>query len=191
MGIAGAGKSTFIKEVTGLEVVIGHGLESCTKRVTGIRVQYKGVNLTLLESPGFNDTYRSDTDVLFDISSYLSETMEGSSLRSLRMFRKLVGDDALTNVILATTHWSRVSEQEGIRHESDLRGTFQNDLIAHGSQMTRCNDKQSGLAILDSLISKSRVVLDIQRELVDEGKNLIDTAAGHALNEELIALQKK
>ncbi len=175
-------------------------------------MEYKGVNVTILDSPGFNDTYRSDTDVLFDISAFLSDTyskgfclsgiiylhpisnarMEGSSLRSLRMFRKLVGEDALSNVLLASTHWSRVSPEEGNRREGDLRDKFWKPLLDNGATMTRhMGTVASAKALLDSLVGKARVVLDIQRELVDEGKALIDTAAGSALNEELIALQKR
>lgn len=173
---------------------------------------YKGINVTLLDSPGFNDTYRSDTDVLLDISSFLSDTyskgfrlsgiiylhpisnarMEGSSLRSLRMFRKLVGDEALSNVLLASTHWTRVSAEEGARRESDLRDKFWKPLMDNGATMTRhAGDEASAMALLNGLVDKTRVVLDIQRELVDEGKALIDTAAGSALNEELIALQRR
>jgi hypothetical protein len=118
--------------------------------------------------------------------------MEGSSMRSLRMFRKLVGDKALSNVVLTTSHWSRVSEQEGTRREADLKEIFWKDIVSRGATLARYSgDQQSGLALLDMLINKSRVVLEIQRELVDEVKELIDTAADHAVNEELIKLQKK
>jgi len=64
--------------------------------------------------PGFDDTSRSDTDVLKDVAFFLSQTykhtvrlagiiylhritdmrMAGSSLRNLTMFKKLCGDEA-------------------------------------------------------------------------------------------------
>jgi hypothetical protein len=173
-------------------------------------MEYKDFNVTLLDSPGFNDTYRSDTDVLRGISSFLSDTysqgfhlsgilylhpisnarMEGSSLRNLRMFRKLVGDGALSNVLLVSTHWSRVSAGEGNHREADLRNKFWKPFLDNGSTMTRHTDTAaSARALLDSLVDKARVVLDIQRELVDEGMALVDTAAGSELNQELIELQ--
>lgn len=175
-------------------------------------MQYNDVQLTLLDSPGFNDTYRSDTEVLDSISTFLSDTysqgfrlsgiiylhpisharMDGSSLRSLRMFRKLVGEDALSNVLLASTHWAHVSAEEGTRREADLRDKFWKPLLDNGAVMTRhTGGAASAMALVDDLIDKSRVVLDIQRELVDERMALIDTAAGSALNEELIALQQR
>ncbi|KAM7191241.1 hypothetical protein V8F20_009419 [Naviculisporaceae sp. PSN 640] len=214
MGVTGAGKSTLIKEITGnQEVQVGDGLEACTQHVETIRMQYKDLNLTFLDSPGFNDTYRTDTEVLDDISTFLSETyskgfrlsgimylhpisnarMEGSSLRSLRMFRKLVGEDALSNVLLVSTHWSRVSPEEGATRETDLRTKFWGPLVENGARMARhTGGTESATFLLDSLIDlRSRVVLDIQRELVDEKKNLIDTAAGSALNEEILAIQAR
>jgi hypothetical protein len=166
----------------------------------------------MIDSPGFDNTYRTDTEVLSDISTYLSRTysqgfklsgiiylhpisqarMDDSSLRSLRMLRELVGDYALGNVVLATSHWSRVSSEEGIRRETELKNTFWKDLISRGAIMTRYSgDQRSGNALIDLLIDKRRIVLDIQRELVDEGKKLIETTAGHVLNEEIIKLQKK
>lgn len=103
-----------------------------------------------------------------------------------------MGDDALSNVVLATSQWSRVSDQEGTRREADLKDTFWKDLVVRGATLTRYfGDQSSGNALLDLLINKNRVVLEIQREIVDEGKELIDTAAGHAVNEELIKMQKK
>ncbi|KAK0734755.1 hypothetical protein B0T26DRAFT_762352, partial [Lasiosphaeria miniovina] len=49
--------------------------------------------------------------------------------------------------------------------------------------------RASGLALVDMLLNKNRVVLDIQRETVDEKKELIDTEAGQVLNEELRKIQ--
>lgn len=175
-------------------------------------MDYKDVKLTLLDSPGFNDTYRSETEILNSISSFLSETyshgfklsgiiylhaisnprMEGSARLSLRMFRKLVGDDSLSNVILSTTHWSRVTPEEGTHREADLEDKFWKDLLDKGAAMMRhTGERDSALALIDALINKTPVVLDIQHELVDEGKALIDTAAGSELNKELLDLQRR
>ncbi|KAH9209077.1 hypothetical protein DL95DRAFT_478527 [Leptodontidium sp. 2 PMI_412] len=166
----------------------------------------------MIDSPGFDDAYRTDAEVLSDISTYLSRTdsqgfklsgiiylhpisqvkIDGSSLRSLRKLRKLVGDYALGNVVLATSHWSRVSSEEGIRRETELKNTFWKDLISRGAIMTRYSgDQRSGNALIDLLIDKLQIAPDIQRELVDEGKKLIGTTAGHILNEEMIKLRKE
>ncbi|KAK4165171.1 hypothetical protein QBC43DRAFT_351519 [Cladorrhinum sp. PSN259] len=169
MGVTGAGASTFIKQISGQDVVIGKRLESC-------------VNLTLLETPGFIDTNRSATTILGDISAFRSSVyargirllaiiylnpicnprMEGTSLRSLGMLRKLVGDSALSNVILATTQWSRVSPEEGADREPGLRNMFLKHLLDNGAVMKRlADDFASAMALITPLIDKKRVVLDI------------------------------
>ncbi|KAK3382555.1 P-loop containing nucleoside triphosphate hydrolase protein [Lasiosphaeria ovina] len=210
MGVTGAGKSYLIRAITEKAVRVGDGLEACTQAVEGVTMKYRDVSLTLLDSPGFKDTYRSDTDVLYEISSYLAGTysqgsklsgiiyvhpitdvrMDGPSLRSLRMFRKLVGEDSLDNIILATTHWGEVEEETGRRREADLVSKFWKPFLDGGARMVRYDGgRESGLALVDMLVNKSRVVLDIQRETVDEKKDLIDTGAGQVLNEELRKIQ--
>ncbi|RSL38835.1 hypothetical protein CEP54_016385 [Fusarium duplospermum] len=182
MGNTGSGKSSLIKLISGQEVEVGSGLEACTETVTAIRMDYQGVKLTLLDSPGFNDIYRSETEILNSISSFLSESyshgfqlsgiiylhpisnprMEGSARLSLRMFRKLVGDDSLSNVILSTTHWSRVSSEEGTRREADLQDKFWKDLLDKGATMMRhTGEHDSALALIDALINKPIVVLGL------------------------------
>jgi len=52
-------------------VVIGHGLESCTTNVQEVDVQIDEKTVTLIDTPGFDDTNRTDTDVLTEIANYL------------------------------------------------------------------------------------------------------------------------
>lgn len=86
----------------------------------------RGVRIWLIDTPGFDDTNRSDTVVLGDIAFWLANAysrnmqlagiiylhritdvrMQGSALRNLRMFKELCGRDELRAVILATTHWT-------------------------------------------------------------------------------------
>ncbi|PKS07357.1 hypothetical protein jhhlp_005959 [Lomentospora prolificans] len=212
MGVTGAGKSYFIKQLTGQDVELGHGLEACTQTVQSIRMRYQNMNVTILDSPGFNDTYRTDTDVLLDITSYLStvytqgfklsgiiylhsishKKMEGSSRMSLLMFRKLVGDAALGNVILATTQWADVPEADGAKREDELMAKFWKPLVDEGARSVRYKgDHDSAVEIMKMVLAEPRVVLDIQRELVDERKPLLETAAGYTLNEQLVEMQQK
>lgn len=52
----------------------GHGLESCTSKISVIKLPYPGVNLYLVDTPGFDDTYRSDVDIFKMISAWLIKT---------------------------------------------------------------------------------------------------------------------
>ncbi|CAO2648332.1 Nn.00g075990.m01.CDS01 [Neocucurbitaria sp. VM-36] len=214
MGVTGAGKSTFIQWASGSsEIQIGHDLESCTSDITGYTFFFNGYNINLVDTPGFNDTHKSETEVLQDIASWLKETyegdtrlngiiylhslgnvrMEGSALRNLKMFRQLCGKEPLKNVILATTFWSEVAKDDAIRREEQLRATpeFWGDMLDRGSTMKRLVDHASALEIVGLLVKKPQITLQIQQELVEDNKSLVDTAAGQAVNEELMRIQQK
>ncbi|RPB00761.1 hypothetical protein L873DRAFT_1678794 [Choiromyces venosus 120613-1] len=214
MGVTGAGKSHLIRQVTGqTDITVGDGLESCTDKITSYRFNHEGVNITLVDTPGFNDTYRTDTDVLLDIATWMELSyrenfklsgiiylhpitairMEGSALRNLRMFRKLCGEDALSHVFLATTHWRNVPEALGNRRTKELKENpeFWKGMVSRGAKVSKyLGDRASALDLIDVLVKIGRVTLGIQRELVHEGKELHQTAAGEAVNEELARLER-
>ncbi|KAH8730362.1 P-loop containing nucleoside triphosphate hydrolase protein [Phaeosphaeriaceae sp. PMI808] len=214
MGVTGAGKSTFIQWASGnLDIQIGHDLESCTSEITGYSFHYNGYNISLVDTPGFNDTHKSETEVLQDIAKWLRETyegdtrlsgiiylhslnnvrMEGSALRNLKMFRQLCGQEPLKNVILATTFWSKVTKDDALRREEQLRTTpeFWGDMLDRGSTMKRLVDKNSARDIVGLLVKKPPVILQIQHELVEDCKPLSETSAGQTVSEELVRLAQK
>lgn len=54
---------------------VGMGLQSCTVNVqTSNTFQLFGRSVTLVDTPGFDDTTVSDTDILKRIAIYLSTT---------------------------------------------------------------------------------------------------------------------
>lgn len=73
MGVTGSGKSTFINIASGSNLPVSRSLESCTREVQTSRpFVVNGRVVTLIDTPGFDDTTRSDTDVLSMIAAYLS-----------------------------------------------------------------------------------------------------------------------
>ena len=52
----------------------GHGLESYTKEISVIKLEYLGVNLCFVDTPGFDNTCKSDVDILKLIENGLSTT---------------------------------------------------------------------------------------------------------------------
>lgn len=65
----------FINLISGSELAVGSGLRSCTSKVeTGNTFQFLDKMVTLVDTPGFDDTTVSDTDILKMISVYLSST---------------------------------------------------------------------------------------------------------------------
>jgi hypothetical protein len=105
-------------------------------------------------------------------------------MRNLDMFQKLCGSDALSSIILVTTHWSSFNDDdfyESQDKEEELRREYWKALLKRGSKMLRFdNTYSSAWNIIDSL-PETTVSLEIQREMVDEGKSLPETAAGRSL----------
>jgi len=129
MGVTGVGKSTFINIVAGRQAaIIREELDSQPQPVLPVIIPYPGDNtrrIVFLDTPGFNDTWRSDTEILRRITIWLQHSCEaGVTLAgviylheisqnrvqttggSLTMFDAIYQPD-LQNVILATTKWKQ------------------------------------------------------------------------------------
>ncbi|KAF4625165.1 hypothetical protein G7Y89_g13004 [Cudoniella acicularis] len=220
MGVTGSGKSTFISKLADQSVTVGHGLESCTTEVGVYSLQYDdGRTIYLVDTPGFDDTTRSDTDVLKDIAFFLSTAyqnkvrlagiiylhritdprMGGSALKNLYMFQRLCGDRGLSSVILATTMWTSLEstdagQEVGRKREEELRmPQFWGSLVDRGSEIVKHDGtKESAHSIISRLVDKgTQVVLDIQVQLVEENKTLDETSAGQFIQQELLDARKR
>lgn len=174
-----------------------------------------GTKLFLVDTPGFDDTYRSDTDILKEIADWLSTAHEakiklagivylhriedvrlgGAAMRNLRMFKALCGDNSLASVVLATTRWHNVQPDEGLLREEQLCSSpkMWKRMIDFGSKVMRQDrDETSACEILQYLIQRRKpVTLDIQVELVDNKKALNETGAGQELHAELEKQKKE
>ncbi|KIV87796.1 hypothetical protein PV11_03318 [Exophiala sideris] len=214
MGVTGAGKSSFIRQITGNdEIEIGHGLQSMTSKVQAYTFEHGKCKFKIVDTPGFNDTYRSDSEVLEEIAQWLSDSyrkgqrlsgliylhritdpkMEGSALRNLRMFRKLCGEGFLKNIILATTFWDLVNEAEGLAREQELlqADDFFKEMQERGCEVARIStDRGANLELLSRFALKQPSVMLIQRELF-EGKSVKETAAASEISRELADLQHR
>ncbi|KAG0641239.1 P-loop containing nucleoside triphosphate hydrolase protein [Tuber brumale] len=214
MGMTGAGKSYFIREVSGnSEVVVSCDLYSCTREVQSYSFEYGGVKITLVDTPGFDDSNRSDTEVLQDIENWTSTTyrekrllsgiiylhpitdsrMGGSAMKNLRVFQGLCGQEVLENVFLTTTKWSNVDLDEGEIRENSLRnGDFWGRLIDRGATLQRFHGtRESGLELIRKLMPNERKPLDLQVQIVNHHMTLLETNVGKCINGELIELEKK
>ena len=110
----------------------------------------------------------------------------GVSTRNFRMFKHLCGDSTLKNVILVTNMWGRVEEQVGERHEKQLIKTHFKPALDKGAQIARhFNTTQSAHEIIRRIIKNDSAPFRIQRELVDEHRQIENTLVGEAVNEEL------
>jgi predicted GTPase len=75
MGTTGSGKTSFINLVSGSDFRIGRGLKSCTKTVQVSKpFELDDRPVILIDTPGFDDTEKSDTDILHIIAEDLAMT---------------------------------------------------------------------------------------------------------------------
>ena len=119
--------------------------------------------------------------------------MNHGGMRNLAMFRKLCGPDPMKNVILATSFWSKVTEETGVEREHQLRThpEFWKEMIEEGAQMERIGDtKDSNLALVEKLVHRGRIRLQIQIEMCDKKKLLAETQAAKQVNGELAEMAK-
>ncbi|KAF5326714.1 hypothetical protein D9619_004272 [Psilocybe cf. subviscida] len=215
MGATGSGKTTFINSASNSTLRTGSGLKSCTSIVQVAQpFELDGRRVTLIDTPGFDDTTKSDADILRMIAAFLATAYEngktlagviyvhrisdfrmgGISTRNFKMFRQLCGESTLKNVVIVTNMWSEVSEDIGVARETELASEdlFFRPVLDKGAQMLRHgNTPASAHAIIARIIENHPLPLQIQRELVDQKMDIGDTAAGEELNKELkIQLEK-
>ncbi|WAO91178.1 G domain-containing protein [Fusarium falciforme] len=221
MGVTGSGKSTFIKTATGIQdIAIGEDMLSCTSRVVPYRFKLDGHEVVLIDTPGFNDSLRSESEILKNIANWLDYSfrnppriklsgiiymqaitdrkMYGSSLRNLKMFKELCGENPLRNVVFTTSGWGAVRLTGGyhkaVAHERQLceAPEFWKNLIKRNARVARFEDSpESAIAIIRTLMGQKPLTLQIQAELVEQNRNLVDTRAGNVVDEELKALEEK
>jgi len=213
MGATGAGKTTLINTATGGGLGVGHGLISMTDSIQAGSFEWGGRRVQLIDTPGFDDTNKSDTDILNLIATHLAGAYKtgrrltgllylhritdnrvgGVSYKNMKMFHKLCGDAVLKNVVLCTTMWSGVSAEVGEQRETQLKSQFWQEMIRKGASTMRYDGtKEDAQRIISHLMSLGGAPpLQIQQEMVDQGKSLIDTAAGAHINEEILRLEAK
>ncbi|KAF3039397.1 gTPase, IMAP member 8 [Didymella heteroderae] len=145
MGVTGAGKSYFINQLAGRKVVDeGAALDSCTDKCSMVPVSIGGSTALLIDTPGFDDTTRTDSEILTEIARILSAQyalgvqLKGiiyihritdvrfnrSSVKTFEIFKKICGHEALKNVLLVTSRWHEIDEATGADRERQLKEKF-------------------------------------------------------------------
>ncbi|KAJ3887090.1 P-loop containing nucleoside triphosphate hydrolase protein [Lentinula edodes] len=204
MGSTGTGKSSFIRLLTNnTGVKIGNNLDSQTSDVQVFHFfdKFSGRNIVLVDTPGFDDSRNdiTDTAVLKKIAEFLLNKYDekrklngliylhrmsdprfgGQASRNLKMFRNLCGPSAYRNIVVLTTFWDRVSAEEGLMREEQLKSTFFSDIVAGGARFMR-HDRtaQSAREVIAHILTLSPTDVQIQEEIRVDGKGLEETAAG-------------
>ena len=147
----------------------------------------------LVDTPGFDDSNMSNDQIMALILDWLEKSyrsgtrlngiiyihdirktrMQGSAYNNMRLFRKICGDKALGNVILATSFWDQVDELAGAQKEHELKTSkdFWANLVSKGSEVVRMQpDRAIHLSLLEKIAAKQKFDLLVQREIVVENK---------------------
>ncbi|KAI8270019.1 hypothetical protein K4K58_012201 [Colletotrichum sp. SAR11_239] len=209
MGVTGAGKSNFLRHLTDAAGYQG------TQTTETFTIKLRGRQFILFDTPGFDDTYRGDGDILIDIAETLStsyknklklsgiiylhrikdERVTKGIRRNFDMFRYLCGDNFFNNVFLLTTFWDELKDiGTGEEREQELLSTpdWWGEMKSKGSHIRRFgNTQKSAVDLLWEVAGLPPVVLQVQKEMVDQGFDVENTTAGVALNQELADLRAK
>jgi hypothetical protein len=220
MGMTGSGKSTFINLLAEDKdrVRVGHSLNSTTAEVQDhVYHMADGQVVRLLDTPGFDDTSRSDTDVLQTIANATNELynrgrcvdgviymhpiidprMSGAALKSLGIFRRICGEKYFPHIALVSTKWESLKGMEArVAAESRQRDLIQNrefwgDLVDQGSvPFQHDGSVQSARHIVKRLLERSKgAFLKLQVEM-GQGKTLAQTEAGSFVEGQVLKMKE-
>jgi hypothetical protein len=168
-----------------------------------VRLRVGRQYVAVVDTPGLDDSKRSDAEILDEISRFLvaqyylgmslkgivymhritDNRMQQSSQRYFEMFKRMIGERNLPNVTLLTTMWGNLPKQaDGYSRDRELRENFWKSMAAKGAEIDSYDgSKEMAEAIVCDMLRNQPVTLRIQRELVDEGKSLEETMAGKLL----------
>ncbi|KAF3808314.1 hypothetical protein GCG54_00006935 [Colletotrichum gloeosporioides] len=214
VGLAGAGKSTFVSQCTGQNVEIGHNLDACTKLVEPFTFKRNGYTVHLIDTPGFDGSTTSDVLLLQDIAACLNQAYthgvqvsgiiylhainspraQGSGRKALRIVKKICGEDAYSVVLLGSTMWNKENFSVAKRREEELINSQElwGDMIAAGSKsFAFYNDRASALIACDYIIQQGQKrTLALQHQMVNEHKSLDETEAGIEIQGDVLRVRE-
>jgi len=186
---------------------VGHKLESCTSNVSSFRIsipEFAFGDLVFVDTPGFDDSHKSDVDILKLVADWLKSKYErkkllngllyfhritdnrmaGTPLKNLQMFEGLCGRNTFKNIILTTTMWDAVDKETGEDRERQLKNKYWRTMLECNSTTSRfLRTRESAFELIEPLIdaANERSSVLLQKELVDMRKTLPVTAAASKL----------
>jgi hypothetical protein len=162
----------------------------------------------LIDTPGFDDSGRSDGETLQELAYWLAAAYEreirlsgivylhritdirlqGSAWRALRALKSICGDNNLHDVVIATTMWDKIAPDHvagAFARHGELRKKINKEMGCHGGSIVALPSiKNDAIAIVEQIVRKgSRMTLAFQKQLVDEHKPIRETEAGKILFE--------
>lgn len=165
----------------------------------------------LIDTPGFNDTSRSDAEAFQELAYWLAAADEknlrlsgvvflhritdirfhGSSQRALAIFKALCGQEAFCGVVVATTMWDRIATSDIKKaqdRQAQLKTKIEGDILAFGGKLVPISAAEvDPCNIVSHVVHKDlQLNLSLQKELRRHGCLLHQTAAGKIVYESLL-----
>jgi hypothetical protein len=190
-----------------------------TQEIAALPMEIDGRPVTLIDTPGFDDTHLSDGEVLKIIAEWLGVMYEnnvlltgvillqpvdgnrayGSEAKRTQLFRQICGKETYENVVIATTMWSLLrnrAEGEARVRQREESGDFWANLVNNGegksAKLVEYHDNMdSARDIIRMVMQKTKKPLQLQRELHDAQGRLIDTTAGQQVGADIGATTAK
>jgi hypothetical protein len=118
-----------------------------------------------------------------------TDKMSHSDVIDIEAFREMVGSDAMKNVVIVTNKWGALTSHEvGERRVKQLldHKDFFAQACEDGASVWHLKHKEDTRKLVEDILTRNMpVTLQIQREVVDEKRSLIDTAAGNVVGSDL------
>ncbi|KAH7400672.1 P-loop containing nucleoside triphosphate hydrolase protein [Phaeosphaeria sp. MPI-PUGE-AT-0046c] len=210
MGLTGSGKSTLISLLADEAVQVGHDLSSCTSEARGYVATIDGHCTLLLDTPGFDDTDRTDFDIVSEIATGLhllyvanlnvrgviyvqritDTRMSGASRRSLEILDSICGIPASANITFVTTMWDKLgpdADTKGMDRTEEMKKLFLASFIERGAQVGQHNGTApSAQNIIRNVLARNQpVLLELQRENELQNLTLEQTGVGKILRHDI------
>jgi hypothetical protein len=180
-----------------------------------------GRRLTLIDTPGFDDTYSSDAEVLTSIANYLARhfqsgsyihgviflhsiidvRLSASAIKMAEIVKRMCGREFYARVALVTNMWQLLTNKEiGYQREQELLNhpkfwaDFRDTSAPH---FQHSKTKESASKIMEGFIRHLKSAptrlppLKIQIEIVKDGRPISETDAGDFLEGELARMKIK
>ena len=168
----------------------------------------------LIDTPGFDDPQRSDTDILQSIASCLADLYEGLTferdeislsgiiyvhaidelrmtgpmMKNLRMLLHLAGEENMQHLCLITSKWGVEDVKIAEYRESELAtdAKYWKGPLKAGAKMRRYEDTQRSALDIIALATKGGTFIpQLTQEYIIEGHELCQTAAGRAIDHDM------
>ncbi|KAG6843382.1 hypothetical protein H0H87_005251 [Tephrocybe sp. NHM501043] len=199
MGASGSGKSTFINKVVGEDVAaVGHGLKSQTMGVKAYPFHNPGYpknRIMLVDTPGFDDITTKDSDILRRIGAWLvrsyrfdmkiagvvylhqinNNRWQATCQKNREFFERLCGKGAAKKIVLLTTMWDSVTQEDGAVREEELKSFIWSDMVRAGSAVMRASSdsteqnmiavQQTPQSVIDFLLSRQTLKSALRKSI--------------------------